>query len=743
MSKPRLPLRSGIQKPLKSILDSKPSMERKPLKSILTPIPKPKIQAKLDSIVTPLAIKKQAKQVDKKPLDKRVERQPLDKKIERQPLDKLIDKKVFEKEEEPQGFQMADEDEEETSDRRLKGKDKDRLRREREQEKKERMKVSKGQKKTKEKIVRDVFIPEAISVAHLAQVIGVSYEVLSRRMTRLGFDVTSSDHVLNADTASLIAIEYGLNPKVAEYDTFDLEPRPIVEQDLEPRPPVVTILGHVDHGKTSLLDALRETSVALGEHGGITQHIGAFSVLLPSQQRITFLDTPGHAAFSAMRERGASTTDIAILVVAADDGVMPQTVEAIHHAKKARVPIIVALTKCDKRGIDVQKVQEQLLQHDIVVEDMAGDVPCVQVSSVTKMGLDVLEETILTVAELSQFKAESKGPCEGVVIESLVTKEKGTTCTVLVKRGTLSVGDIIVAGKHWARVRVLEDETGQKKQSAGPSFPVQVLGWKSLPEAGEQVLGAENESIAKRVVQNRIRKQELLMQQTTIQNQNDKREALKKEQAPEETGLPTLHVIVKADVHGSVDAIQSVIQGLPSHQVKVNIVHSGVGPVTESDVELAAATGSKIISFNTQTPNKIQFEAKTKDITLETHQIIYTLIDSIKDKMSSLLPPEIIIKVEGEADVQQLFTITNKKVKETICGCKIVNGKILRSHLVRIMRGDKELHQGRIRTFKHHKKDITEAAKGLECGIAMDYDGVQAGDTIQAITLIEKPRRIE
>ncbi|KAJ3305111.1 hypothetical protein HDV03_002038 [Kappamyces sp. JEL0829] len=523
-------------------------------------------------------------------------------------------------------------------------------------------------------------------------------------------------------------------------------------------------MGHVDHGKTTLLDSLRKTSVAAGEAGGITQHIGAFSVVLPSQKTITFLDTPGHAAFSHMRKRGAQVTDIVVLVVAADDGIMPQTIEAIQHSLKAQVPIVVAINKCDKPGVDPQKIKESLLRHEVIVEDMGGEVPAVNISGKTGLGLEELEETILAIAEIADYRGDPTGLVEGIIVEAKLSKQFGNVATMIVQRGTLRPGAIVVAGNTWCRVRRMIDEYGRPLTSAGPSSPVEVLGWKELPDAGDVVLEADSEGLAKRVISNRKRREELQRSAKAIEEINEKRtlqkalvqEAKEKEdrtqkkkprlQREEKTEAKTneLRVIVKGDVHGSVEAIEGVIGGLPSHEVYCEVVSSGVGTVTESDVEYARVTNAMIYAFNVPVHRSISNAAEESKVTISSHNVIYTLVDSIKAEMSKLLVPERVTNVVGEAAVQAIFGITIKKKVDNIAGCKILNGKITRQGTIRVVRNGEIVHEGSIKTFKHHKKDILEASKGLECGIAIEgFSDVQEGDTIQSISIVEKPRFIE
>ncbi|KAI8901581.1 hypothetical protein BC833DRAFT_522114 [Globomyces pollinis-pini] len=649
----------------------------------------------------------------------------------------------------------------------------------RSKEKKERLKSEMEAKKgTSKPKIRKVYLQEGISVANLSSLLGVRYEQLLRKLKQSGFEEYPSDFVLNSEIASLIVLEYNMSPVVIQEDTTDLErrPPPTDWSQYPPRPPVITIMGHVDHGKTTLLDSLRKTSVAAGEAGGITQHIGAFSVLLPSGKRITFLDTPGHAAFSSMRERGAEVTDIVVLVVAADDGIMPQTVEAINHSLNANVPIIVAINKCDKPNIKPSKIKEMLVQHNIVVEEFGGDIPAVHVSGKTGMGLSELEETILAIAEVNEYKGDPDGPVEGVVIESRMEKGFGNVASVIVQRGTLKPGTLITAGQTWCRVKNLVDEHRNEILEVGPSGTVEVSGWKGLPSAGDTVIEAESEALAKKVIFNRKRRHSIAESIKSIDSINEKRAAAKLEnealakiknrprgskklQTEEETEdtivkkeIPSYRVVLKgrlvcfnllADVDGSLEAIEGAIASLPQYEVKCDIISSGVGSPTESDVQFAVAGKADIIAFNVPIINLIRGKAKENQIELYSHNIIYQLIDKIKECMSDLLEPDLVESVIGEANVAQIFEINMKKKKEKIAGCRVMTGKILRSEHIRLIRNEQVIYTGKIKTFKHHKKDILEAQKGLECGIALEeFDDIQAGDKLQGFSITKVKRTL-
>ncbi|KAF9194102.1 hypothetical protein BGZ51_001081 [Haplosporangium sp. Z 767] len=646
------------------------------------------------------------------------------------------------------------------------------------------------QRKQKQKAAKDVFIPDAISVSNLAGLLGARIHHFEKTMKAMGMEITRHDHILTSEEASLLALEYNVNPIIGSTEAlFDLTPQPEPEDmSIYPlRPPVVTIMGHVDHGKTTLLDSLRKTSVAAGEAGGITQHIGAFSVLLPSKQRITFLDTPGHAAFSAMRARGAHTTDIVVLVVAAEDGVMPQTAEAIKHAEDAGVPIIVAINKCDKYGAEPEKAKQALLKYGITVEDLGGETQCVEVSGLTGKNLDKLEEAILTLAEVLDLRADAKIRGEGHVIESQVEKGRGSVATVLVKRGTLHVGDTIVAGDAWCKVRALVDDTGKSVKEAPPGTPVKVMGWKDLPKAGDEMLGAESEEQAKVVVSNRALKKERREQLKTLVAINEKRRLVAEEEdeermaikehkrkawlfhqgvldsypeplqvkkqlsvaamaakEEEESAVKHLRMVVKGDVSGTVEAVCDALSGLPANQVQVSVIQSGVGNITESDIQFASSCNAMVLGFNVKADKKLQQTARQMGVNLKSYNVIYKLLDDVKIEMATLLPKDIEIQVVGEAKVAQVFPIKMKGGQtQNVAGCRITNGGIHRKEDVRIVRDGEVIWDGRLSTLKRVKEEIQEAKKGTECG--MEFEGFQdfkEGDMIQSIKKVEVLRKL-
>ncbi|PGH27580.1 translation initiation factor IF-2 [Polytolypa hystricis UAMH7299] len=616
----------------------------------------------------------------------------------------------------------------------------------------------KREAKAKERMApTPLYLPEFISVGNLANALGLHPSEFLRRMTDFGFEDVDYNHVLDAETAGLIATEFNFTP-VADHGGDDLVAAPVPEDTSHwpSRPPVVTIMGHVDHGKTTLLDWLRKSSVVASEHGGITQHIGAFSVTMPSGKTITFLDTPGHAAFLDMRRRGADVTDIVILVVAADDSVKPQTIEAIKHAKESNVPIIVAINKVDKEGVNIEKVKQDLSRHNVYVEDFGGDVQTVCVSGKTGQGMRELEEAALTLSEMLDHRAPSDGNAEGWVIEA-TTKKGGRAATVLVKRGTLRQGDVVVAGTTWARVRTLKDEAGVVVNEAPPGTPVEVDGWKEQPQAGSEVLQASSEQQAKEVVELRLEKLETrkLGQDVEAINETRKAEIEKKRRetatdedgAVEENDTDTsgprgVPFIVKADVSGSVEAVVNSISAIGNNEVYARILQSGVGQIGESDIEYAAAAGSHIVTFNTHVEPGMSRMAEMSGVKIMKHNIIYELIDDVKAKLSEYLPPTVSQHVTGEAEIGQIFTITVKsRVTTSIAGCKVRNGVINKGHKVRVLRNKGIIHDGTITSLKNVKKDVTEMRKGTECGIGfLDWTDFQVGDHIQCYEELSEKR---
>lgn len=570
--------------------------------------------------------------------------------------------------------------------------------------------------------MKPIHLPEFISVNNLAHQLGTRYENFVERMEEMGFSDIGHDHVLTAENAGLIAMEYGFEPVVETIvDGVDIVPEPLPEDmsQLPPRPPIVTIMGHVDHGKTTLLDYLRKSSIVATEHGGITQHIGAFTVEMGSGKVITFLDTPGHAAFLSMRERGANVTDIVILVVAADDSVMPQTLEAIKHARSANVPMIVALNKVDKPDANVQKVKEDLARHGVEVEEFGGDVQAIPVSGKTGQGMDVLEENIVTLSEILDHRAPRDGNVEGWVLES-ATKKAGKVATVLVRRGTLRPGDIIVAGRTFARVRSLRNEAGIAVSEAGPGTPVEVDGWRGQPAAGDEVLQAPDEQKASKVIEYREAQHERIGLATDMEAINESRkleqqkrereEALEKMKAEgvevpddgisaleEETtsGTKKMYFIVKGDVSGSIEAVINAISAIGNNEIQPQVLRSGVGNVTQFDIEHASAAKGHIIAFNTTVDARLAIQAEKAGVKIIDQSIIYRLTEDVTQLLTDALPPLIVHRVVGEAEVAQEFRITIKGKKQLpVAGCRIRNGVVGRTSKIKVLRGGSVVFDG-------------------------------------------------
>lgn len=612
-----------------------------------------------------------------------------------------------------------------------------------------------------QEVKSQLYIPQSISVVNLSKLLNVRLERLQHIMVESGFENNAHDYVLTADVATLLAEEFNFKVIVDDTSSFDLyaQPMPTDTSTLPMRPPFVTIMGHVDHGKTTLLDTLRKSSVAAKEAGGITQHIGAFSVKLPGGKQITFLDTPGHAAFESMRQRGASVTDIVVLVVAADDSVMPQTKEAIKHALNAKVNMIVAINKTDKPGVDVEKVKRDLMAHGVEVEDFGGDIQSVAVSGLTGKGLDNLESAIVSLAEILDIRAEAVGIPEGWVIESSVKKGRGNVASMIVKRGTIKTGTFIVAGKTWCKVRAMTDEAGKTLRTAGPGTPVEVTGWSVLPVAGDEVLGASSEKEAKQVVSNRVLRAEQIQQLSDIEAINEKRlkereDALKAAavdnaettNVSSESQSRTIEVpfIVKGDVSGSVEAVMDSIVGIGNDEVRTKLIDSGVGEVSESDVLRAAASSGKIVAFNVPIDNKAKATAAREGIQILSHNIIYRLIDDVRDTLAGFLEPIRQQKVLGEAEILKIFSINTKgRESKNIAGCRVTNGTINRAEQIRISRKKEVVYEGKLAVFKQVKQDIQTLGKGNDCGMEFEsFQDFQEGDTIQCFTTEEIKRTL-
>ena len=579
----------------------------------------------------------------------------------------------------------------------------------------------------KEKLVREVVIPETITIQELANRMAERAVDVIRLLMKQGHMATIND-VIDADTAQLIAEELGHTVKrVAESDVeeglFDAKDDPAQEAQ---RAPVVTIMGHVDHGKTSLLDAIRSTEVAAGEAGGITQHIGAYQVTSPSHGKITFIDTPGHAAFTAMRARGAKVTDIVVLVVAADDGVMPQTVEAIQHAKAAGVPMIVAINKVDKPDSKPERVRTELLQHEVQVESLGGEVLDVEVSATKKLNLERLLETIGLQAEILDLKANPGRPAEGTVIEAKLDRGRGPVATVLIQRGTLKIGDIIVAGAEWGRVRALVSDQGNPVQEAGPSVPVEVLGFNGTPDAGDRLAVVENEARAREVTSYRERQK----RDKQAARQTGMRGSLEQMMAQAKVaGRKEFPLLIKADVQGSVEAIIGALDKLGNDEVGARVILSGVGGITESDVTLASSVGAAIIGFNVRAHKEARESAEQQGIEIRYYNIIYNLVDDVKAAMSGLLTPERRETMLGNARIQEIFNVS--KVGK-VAGCIVTDGVVERGANVRLIRDNVVVHEGKLSQLKRFKDDAREVSVGQECGMAFEsYQDMRVGDVIE------------
>ncbi|RUT30210.1 translation initiation factor IF-2 [Arsenicitalea aurantiaca] len=586
-------------------------------------------------------------------------------------------------------------------------------------------KMGRNQGANQPKIAREVVVPEAITVQELANRMAErAVDVIKILMTQ-GQMVKIND-VLDADTAELIATELGHTVKrVSDADVeeglFDL-PSDDRAEDLTGRAPVVTIMGHVDHGKTSLLDAIREANVVSGEAGGITQHIGAYQVEKDGQ-KVTFLDTPGHEAFTAMRARGAQATDIAVLVVAADDGVMPQTIESIRHAKAANVPIIVAINKMDKPEANPTRVRTELLQHEVFVESMGGDVLDVEVSAKTHAGLDKLLETILLQAEVLELKVARDGRAEGLVIEAKLDRGRGAVATVLVQRGTLAIGDILVAGTEFARVRALINDQGEQVKEATPSMPVEVLGFTGVPSAGDRFSVVENEARAREVTEYR---QRLVREKTAGGGATSLEQMMNQLKA---SGIAKFPLLIKGDVQGSVEAINASLNKLSTDEVSAQILYSGVGGITESDVTLATASNAVIIGFNVRANKQASDLAAREGIEIRYYNIIYDLVDDVKAAMSGLLSPERRETFIGNAEILEVFNIT--KVGK-VAGCRVTEGMVERGAGVRLIRDNVVVHEGKLSTLKRFKDEVKEVQMGQECGMAFEkYEDMRVGDVIE------------
>jgi translation initiation factor IF-2 len=585
--------------------------------------------------------------------------------------------------------------------------------------------------------IRDVVIPEVISVQELANRMAVRGAEVIKTLMRLGMTATINQ-TLDADTAELVVGEFGHNiRRVSEFDIEQgLKGESDLPEDLQTRPPVVTIMGHVDHGKTSLLDALRRTDAALHEAGGITQHIGAYQIQLKDGRRITFIDTPGHAAFTEMRARGANITDIVVLVVAADDGIKNQTIEAIHHAKAAEVPIIVAINKVDKPDATPERVRQELLSHEVVVEAFGGDVLDVEVSAKTGQNLEKLAETILIQSEILDLKANPQRPAEGIVIEAEVRQGLGPIATVLVQRGSLRKGDIFVAGAVSGRVRALLDDHGEKLTIASPGMPVEVTGFGAAPAPGDEFIVVADEARAKSVAQFRERKQKELS--SALKARGSVEQMFEKISSDEK--LQTLFVVVKADVQGSVEAISNSLAKLSTDEVCVQILHAGVGGITESDIALARTSKALVVGFNVRANLQARDGAQREGIELCYYSIIYDLIDAIKARLSGLLAPERREKILGTAEIRQIFE--SKKIGK-IAGCMVTDGLMRLGARVRLFREGTLVQESTLKTLRRVRDEVSEVSKGFECGLTLtDGQDIREGDSIECFEVEKIVRQL-
>ncbi|HYG85289.1 MAG TPA: translation initiation factor IF-2 [Azospirillum sp.] len=589
-----------------------------------------------------------------------------------------------------------------------------------------------------QKVTRDVVLPEVITVQELANRMAERGADVIKALMRMGVMATINQ-TIDADTAELLITEFGHRVRrVSEADVeLGLRGNEDIDEALAPRPPVVTIMGHVDHGKTSLLDALRQTDVVSREAGGITQHIGAYQVQLESGAKITFIDTPGHAAFTEMRARGANVTDVVVLVVAANDGVMPQTIEAIHHAKAAKVPIIVAINKIDLPDAKPDRVRQELLQHELVVEELGGDIQTVEVSAKAKLNLDKLEEAILLQAEILELKANPGRSAEGVVVEAKLERGRGSVATVLVQRGTLKVGDVFVTGSEWGRVRALVNDRGQSVEEAGPASPVEVLGLNGTPLAGDDFTVVESEARSREIAEFRQRKKREAANAASARG--SLQDMFSRIQAGEAKELP---VVIKGDVQGSIEAISSSLEKLTAEntEVKVRVLHASVGAINESDITLANASNAMVIGFNVRANPQARDMAKRDGVEIRYYSIIYNVIDDVKAALTGMLSPTLRERFIGYATIREVFNIT--KVGK-VAGCMVTQGTVKRGAGVRLLRDNVVIHEGTLKTLKRFKDEVKDVREGYECGMAFEnYDNIEAGDIIEAFEIEEVARAL-
>lgn len=581
------------------------------------------------------------------------------------------------------------------------------------------------------KQIRDVVIPDTIVVSELANRMSEKTADVVRELMKNGIMATATQ-VIDADTAELITNEFGHKVKrVSDSDIeLDLVNDNKTSQNLVSRPPVVTIMGHVDHGKTSLLDSLRKTNVVKSEAGGITQHIGAYQIKTKNGNLISFIDTPGHEAFSEMRARGANITDIVILVVAVDDGIKQQTIEAINHAKSVKVPIIVAVNKCDKPDVDPQKVKNELLQYELIPEDMGGDIQCINVSALKKTGLDQLIEAIELQSEILELKSDPDCPATGIVIESKIEKGKGSVITLLVNSGTIRVGDIIVVGTENGKVRALINDLGERVNEAMPSTPIEVLGLSGTPMAGDTANVVESESKAREVAEYRSRK--FKEKEAALSSRGSVEQMLANIQSGEITELP---VVIKTDVHGSLEAIKVALTKLGDEKIKVKILSGSVGPINESDISLAVASSALVFGFNVRAIPQAREIAKRDLVEIRYHSIIYELIEDAKNGLAGMLDPDLQEEFIGYAEIKQVFNITNHG---KIAGCSVTEGIIKRGCSFRLLRENIVVHEGKLKTLQRFKDEVKEVKFGLECGMGLEnYNDIKVGDIMECFEVKE------
>lgn len=601
--------------------------------------------------------------------------------------------------------------------------------------------AAQSQQNLPEKITHDVIVPEVITVQELANRMAERSGDVIKCLMNMGVMATVNQ-TIDADTAELVIDEFGHRIKrVTEADIEEgLEGPEDNPKDMKPRPPVVTVMGHVDHGKTSLLDSLRATDVVSGEAGGITQHIGAYQVTLKGGDKITFLDTPGHAAFTEMRARGANVTDIVVLVVAANDSIMPQTIEAINHAKAANVPIIVAINKIDLEDANPQKVKTDLLQYEVIAEDMGGDVQCIEISAKNRMNLDKLEEAILLQAEMLDIKANPDRDAVGTVVEAKLEQGRGHVATILVQKGTLRVGDIFVVGAQWGKVRALVDDHGNNVDHAIPGQPVEVLGLNGAAHSGDALIVVKEEARARNVAEYRARTKRLATAALSAKEGVSFDELLAQKQESEKKAMA---VVIKADVHGSVEAIVGSLEKLvkDNEGVRIQVLHTGVGGINESDVSLAKASNAVIVGFNVRANAQARELAEKEDVDIRYYNIIYNVIDDAKNILSGLLEPVRREEYLGQAMIKQVFRVT--KVGN-VAGCEVTIGVVKRGAGVRLLRDDVVIHEGTLKTLQRFKDEVKEVKEGTECGMAFEnYDDIKEGDIIECFEVIEEARKID